>query len=85
MLFKNHIDDIIKFTLSSAEGSQIYLDNEADQNGEIELSGQYVGHWIMNNGELLLIWLQQDNIMEITARFDINEVEKIAESLEYFK
>ncbi|MFA5634323.1 MAG: DUF4367 domain-containing protein [Anaerovoracaceae bacterium] len=85
MLFKKDIDDIIKFTQSSAEGSQIYLDNEADQNGEIELSGQYVGHWIMNNGELLLIWLQQDNIMEITARFDINEVEKIAESLEYFK
>jgi len=85
MLFKNDTDDIIKFTQSPAEGSQIYLDNEADQYGEIKISGKYVGHWIMNNDELLLIWLQQDNIMEITAKFDINEVGKIAESLKYFK
>ncbi len=85
MLFVNDSGDIIKFTQSSAEGTQIYLDNEADQNGEVEINGQYIGHWIMHNGELLLVWLQQDQIMEIIAEFEIDEVQKIAEGLKYFR
>lgn len=85
ILFADDKGNSFRLKQSLAEGSQIYLDNGGDQNGLLKINGQYDGYWTMNNGEVLLIWLQQDHTMEIKAELEIEEIEKMAESLRYFK
>ncbi|MDD4591419.1 MAG: DUF4367 domain-containing protein [Parabacteroides sp.] len=84
ILFENDSGDSIEISQFPADGAQIHLNNEVDQKGEVEISGRYTGHWIIEDEQLTLIWLQQNQIIEIITRFELNEAEKIAESLKYF-
>ncbi|MEG1584143.1 MAG: DUF4367 domain-containing protein, partial [Anaerovorax sp.] len=84
IVFKDENDKIIKFSQTPVDGTQIYLDNEGEQNGNLKIKEQYDGYWVKNNDEIVLTWMQSDLIIELKAELEMDEIKKIANNLKYF-
>lgn len=76
---------IIVISEMQAEGTKVYLDNESEESGKLNLNNKYEGYWINNDGNVVLTWLQGDQVIELTAELELKELVKIAESITYQK
>lgn len=83
--FTNSDNKNITIVESAANGSNLYLDNEAEDSGVVCISNKYDGYWIKNGDEFNLSWLQCDMIIEISGETELDEIIKIAESLYVIK
>ncbi|WP_027399161.1 DUF4367 domain-containing protein [Anaerovorax odorimutans] len=85
LLFIGTDGQTISISETKADGMKIYIDNEAEENGRVEINKKYDAYWSKNDGKTVFVWLQDDNIIEISAKLELNEIIKIAESMVFEK
>lgn len=83
--FSDGNGNIIELSETEASGTSLFLDNEADESGQMKINRSYDGYWAKNDGIIKLVWLQSDHVFQLSANFDLSEIVKIAESMEYKK
>lgn len=84
-MFENEKGQIVKFCQGNAAGVGMGLNNEGDAQGQIKIEDKYDGYWTSNRGNTALVWIQSDQLMEIYADIDLDEIFKIANSVTYQK
>lgn len=83
ILYENTEHNLIKFRQWPAEGATVHLDNEGDDFGEVTIKGLYDGYWTESDGNITLVWLQEDMFMSLNANMPVKDMIQIAESLGY--
>lgn len=83
--WKDAEGQIIVISEIPAAGTKVYLDNESEESGQVKLNDKYDGYWIFNDGNVVLTWLQCDQVIEISAELELTELIKMAESMTYQK
>ncbi|WP_312647300.1 DUF4367 domain-containing protein [Aminipila sp.] len=81
IIFTESEGHFVEISEIKAAGTKLYLDNEAEESGRVEINEKYEGYWAKNDGKTVLAWLQSDQIMEVSAELELTELVKIAESM----
>lgn len=83
LYFENSNKNNFVMSYIPADNTYLHLDNEAESSGNILLNGEYNAYWSSNGLCTDICWLQSDNIFTIRGNFELEEISKIAESIEY--
>lgn len=80
LIFQNNENKYIKFSQRLAEGTQVYIDNEGEETGVMEIKKSYKGYWSKNEKHIVLTWMEEDIIFEVDSELNIDEIKKIADN-----
>ena len=81
--FEDYENNSFYMTYMPADDTKIHLDNEAEKSGKITLNNKYTAYWSLNGKITDICWLQSDNIFIIRGSLNLEEMKKIAESIQY--